>query len=55
MRIALPAETLQHGVNIYILPSHGLMEQSTVNVATKVVCYLRSAYVYTISTANSKM
>ena len=31
--IALPAERLQHGVNIYILPFQGLMGQSTVNIA----------------------
>jgi len=43
MNIALPAESLQHAVNIYILSSHGLMGQSTINVAVKVVCYLRSA------------
>ena len=34
MNIALPAERLQHGVNIYILlPFHGLMGQTTVNIA----------------------
>ena len=30
---ALPAERLQHGVNIYTLPFHGLMGHSTVNIA----------------------
>ena len=34
MRIALSAERLQHGVNICILPIHGLIGQSTVNIAT---------------------
>ena len=33
MNIALPAERLHHGVNIYILPFHGLMRQSIVNIA----------------------
>ena len=33
MNIALPAERLQHGVNIFTLPFHGLMGQSTVNIA----------------------
>ena len=35
MKIALPAEGLQHGVNIYILPfyAHVLIGESTVNIA----------------------
>ena len=42
MIIALPAERLQHGVNIYILPFHGLMRQSTVNVA---MCLMTTCHV----------
>ena len=44
MSIALPAERLQHGVNIYVLPFHGLMGQSSVNIAMRLchVSYLRS-------------
>ena len=45
--IALPAERLQLGVNIYILPFHGLMGQSTVNIGVclchvSCILYLRS-------------
>ena len=39
MNIALPAESLQHGVNNYILLSHGLMGQPTVNIAMTAVYY----------------
>ena len=47
MSIILPAERLQHGVTIYILPFHGLMGQSTVNIAmclchVSCILYLRS-------------
>ena len=42
MNSALPAERLQHGVNIYILPFHGLREQSTVNIA--MWCQLYTIY-----------
>ena len=41
MSITLPAERLQHGVNIYILPFHGLMGQSAVNLAM-CLCYASS-------------
>ena len=42
MNIALPAERLQHGVKICILPFHGLMGQSTVNIA---MCLCHVSYI----------
>ena len=46
LRIVLPAERLQHGVNIYILPFHGLMRQSTVNTAMCLWHYIMSVVYY---------
>ena len=44
MNIALPAERLQHGVDMYILPYHGFDGQSTVNVV--IYAYVMSAVYY---------
>ena len=47
MSIALSAERLQHGVNIYIVSFHGLMGQSTVSIA---MCLCLSSLLFTIFT-----
>ena len=44
MNMALPPERLQHGVNIYMLPFHRLMGQSTVNIAVPISCQLYTMY-----------
>ena len=46
--LALPAERLHHGVDIYILQFHGLMGQSTVNIAKCLYVMLAVYYIYEV-------
>ena len=42
--LRLACRTLLHGVNIYIVPFHGLMGQSTVNIAMCLSCQLHTIF-----------
>ena len=55
MNIALPAERLQHSVNIYILPYCGLMGQSTVNIAMCLCLYTIYEVLSLQCTASNKL